>query len=554
MNTASYELKLKIKKMKKNFFIFKLLSLTLLLAPAAQAVDLVFDGVDSSLFLSEPGGIYDSSLNLAVTAQIDPSDTDFFNFNCNINGELLLTSPSATENQDYQIDSTTFTITTTPAEVSSGQVFSSADNFLTILSDTEEESAENLVIAMRNISILCNQNNVPVRNTQVLNINIVDAEQEGTEVPLEDRDSLREVGQGTLVSQVEDIKTFSLMSSATRVRGLTKQIHRSRQRTQTIDTSNLTVSLNGIALDCRSLPALCQYNLNNVSESSSSTNQISPIGFFVNGSIELGERKDETESRIEFDSDFLSVGADYRYSDQVVLGVAVSRSTTESGAKDRTSSTDYEQYGLSFFGSYYFSSQYYIDFIASYGKSDYDLLRRVELGTVTGFARGDTDGEETNFALSSGYTFNWDNMELRLSGVLNYADVSVDGYLEESFGAIPTVEVAPLDVDQLLSNIAADLTWTVNTSFGVVIPQLSLGWEHHYSKDTYNVSGALSANNNSDDFSYVSQAQDKDYATWLVGVSSVLTNGATLYSTIEGYAGRSDISATTAYIGFRLEF
>lgn len=523
-------------------------------APSAQSIDLVFDGVDSSVILSEPGGVYDSNLNLAVTAQIQANDSDFFNFNCNISGELLVSSSTASSDVDYRINTTTFSIATTPAGVTNGQVFSSADNFLSILSDSQEENAETLVIAMRNVSILCNQNNVAVRNTQILNINIVDAVQEN-EQPLESRDDLRAIGQGTLVSQVDDIKTFSLLSSATRTRGLAKQIQRSRQRTQTIDTSNLNVSLNGIQLDCRSLPALCQYNLNNVSDSSgASESQVSPLGFFVNGSIELGERKDENSDRVEFDSDFLSVGVDYRFNNQVIIGAALSRSTTESGAKDRNSATDYEQYGLSVFGSYYFNSQYYVDFIASYGRSDYDLERKIVLGTVTGFATGDTDGKETNMALSSGYTFNRDNMELRLSGLLNYTNMSVDAYQEQSFGAIPTVDVEQLDLEQFLTNIAADLTWTINASFGVVIPQISLGWEHHFSKDTYNVSGALSADATIDDFSYVSQAQDKDYATWLLGVSTILTNGVTAYATFEGYSGRRDVKANTAFVGFRLEF
>ncbi|WP_444995088.1 autotransporter outer membrane beta-barrel domain-containing protein [Aliikangiella sp. IMCC44359] len=520
--------------------------------PSVQAIDLLFNGTDSSVLLAEPGGVYSNTYNVVVSAKPETSDTDFFNSNCSISGQLLLSSTTATTD-DYQIASESFVINTTPAEASAGQTFTSTDNTFTVLADSLEETTEVVTIAMREVSVDCgNSSTARINNTQLLYVNILDASQ----AELNSREALNEAGQSTLVSQVQDMKTFALLSSTTRTRGLMKQINRSRQRTQTIDTSNLNLSLNGVALDCNLLPALCNYGFssNDDSGGASGNNNVSPLGFFANGSVELGERKGETHGNIDFDSNFLSVGLDYRINNQVIVGAAVSRAATEAGAKDKTSATDYEQLGFSLFGSYYFDSQYYIDFIASFGDSEYDLQRKVTIGPTTGLASGDTDGQETNFALSTGYTFNFDNMELRLSGLLNYAEISVDGYQELATGAISVATVDKLDLEKFLSNIAADFSWNINASFGVIIPQVSLGWEHHYSKDTFDVNGGLSANTGTNNFNYTSQVQDNDYLTWMLGVSTILTNGLSAYATFEGYAGRSDLKSNTAFIGVRLEF
>ena len=156
-------------------------------------------------------------------------------------------------------------------------------------------------------------------------------------------------------------------------------------------------------------------------------------------------------------------------------------------------------------------------------------------------------------ALSTGYTLNWDNIELRLSGALNYTSISVDGYQEKNAGLAPAAAVEPMDLEQLLSNLSADFSWSVNTSFGVVIPQMSLGWEHHYSDDTFEVNGALIGDTSSTVFSYESQVQDTDYLTWMMGVSTVFKHGVSAYATIEGYSGRSDVKSHRAFIGIRVE-
>jgi outer membrane autotransporter protein len=226
----------------------------------------------------------------------------------------------------------------------------------------------------------------------------------------------------------------------------------------------------------------------------------------------------------------------------------------DSGAENRMSRTDFEQMAYSVFTSYEFDSQFYIDAIIASASNEYELKRGVVIGDIGGAINGETTASETNFALSSGYTVTDDNMDLRFSLLMNYSQLDIDGYTETTNSTVATARMDARKIDQLYANLGVDMSLNIATSFGIVIPQVGVGWQNHFSGLELDISGSLLSNGTSTDFSYQTEEEDGQYLTWRIGLSTVLKNGLTSYLVFDGYSGRRGYESNSASLGVRLEF
>ena len=107
----------------------------------------------------------------------------------------------------------------------------------------------------------------------------------------------------------------------------------------------------------------------------------SKLGGFVNGALGFGSRDPTTfEDAVDFDTASITAGVDYRLSNQTVIGAALGYSQLDStydGARSVVSgSVDSTGYSLSLYGLYEIQ-KYYFDGLLSYGRNDYDFVRRI---------------------------------------------------------------------------------------------------------------------------------------------------------------------------------
>lgn len=292
------------------------------------------------------------------------------------------------------------------------------------------------------------------------------------------------------------------------------------------------------------------------------------LGVFINGNIGTGD-KDETEREDGFDFDIwaITVGADYRLTDNLVLGGAFTFNNldTDFDTTPTVSGGEVEADGwnLTFYGTHY-GDNYYVDGLIGFGQSDYDLNRRILYQPGMGAAnpvpgprdrtaKADTDSDEFAVSIGGGYSFSGGGFTYGPFARLEYVTLDIDGYKETGAQGL-NLQVEEQDIDSFQSVLGGEVSYALSTGFGVLVPQARLGWVHEFADDDRRIKATYI--NDPNQFQLVAQtdAPDRDYGTLLIGLSGVFQGGAQAFLAYETVLGLRDIEEHLFTIGGRIDF
>jgi len=296
-------------------------------------------------------------------------------------------------------------------------------------------------------------------------------------------------------------------------------------------------------------------------------------GLFVTGSYGTGN-KDTTlrEPGFDFDSWSLVSGLDYRVTDQLVLGLALSYATTKSSIDNNGGDVDLDGFGGSLYGTYYVGD-FYLDFLAGAAGKKYDTERNVRYSVAANTAgmtvvdqvfAGDTDATDVNFGLGTGYNLSFGGFAVTPFAHFAYLQSTIDGYTEKQQGQNGNagfglaLRVDEQEVKSLASNLGVQLAHAINTSGGVLTPYVRVDWEHEYENDARNITAHFAnVARNYDALNVItipSDNPDRDFVNISAGLSTVFPGGLQCfvdYSTVLGY---EDITLHRFVVGLRMEF
>ncbi|OAD22086.1 outer membrane autotransporter barrel domain protein, partial [Candidatus Thiomargarita nelsonii] len=171
------------------------------------------------------------------------------------------------------------------------------------------------------------------------------------------------------------------------------------------------------------------------------------LGVFINGSIGFGEKEGtDREDAFDFDTSGITVGVDYRLTNQFVLGVAAGYNKLGSDIVHTASvsggSVDADGYSLSGYGLYYLDN-FYVNGVITYTSNDYDIERRVvilsnnpSIPTINRTASANTDSDQIAFSATAGYELSREAWTFGPYARLDYLDVDIDGYTETGAGGL----------------------------------------------------------------------------------------------------------------------
>ncbi|MET0070831.1 MAG: autotransporter domain-containing protein [Candidatus Thiodiazotropha sp.] len=335
----------------------------------------------------------------------------------------------------------------------------------------------------------------------------------------------------------------------------TTQITNIRTRLAALRKGASGLAMSGLALGVggQSIPigTLADTLINNPRGAGASADGMPRFGVFVNGRINFGD-KDATvnESGFDFDTRGITLGADYRLSDRLILGGALGLASGDSDFDNSAGKLDNRTRSLSFYGNFNPSEQTYIDWIATVGRHDFETVRNLSmLSTRT---EGDTDGDELALSLSGGANFNRGSLSFNAYGRLEYIEVDIDAY-QESGGSGLALEYESQTVESLTTALGARLSNAYSLSWGVLTPSLYLEWEHQFEDDERLITAAF-AEDPTASFSVVTDSADEDYLNYGVGVAATLPRGRSFFINYESVAGQDGIDNTTIDLGLRIEF
>lgn len=162
--------------------------------------------------------------------------------------------------------------------------------------------------------------------------------------------------------------------------------------------------------------------------------------------------------------------------------------------------TDVNQWALSLYGGWQITERWYLDGMFSYGESDFDLERNVSYTDVGGnfesVHEGDTDGDQLFFGLNTGYTWNRGSWRFGPTASMTYIDGSIDRYTESTLQGSDAwnLIIDDRDIESLRFSAGAQVDYVINTSFGVLIPGIRLGYVLETEDEQENI-GVRLANN-----------------------------------------------------------
>jgi len=282
----------------------------------------------------------------------------------------------------------------------------------------------------------------------------------------------------------------------------------------------------------------------------------SKLGIFITGRLNFGDH-DQTENEEGFDFDTLGVtiGADYRFTNNLVIGGAVGYSDSEvefnfDGGDLQSDSITYSVYGT------YYSDKFYMDVLAGGGGADFDSRRIMVFadnrGGVDTIALGSTDGDQSLLSVSLGYNFEKNGW--LFSPYLSYdsLDAEIDPY-SETEGQGWELEFDKQDIKSRVVAGGFRFAYTNSTSFGVIVPHLRLAYQKELEDETRQLSVRFVNDPTGTTFVFSSDPPDDDFYRIGAGLSIVAQNGFSGFVDYEAITGMENITSSTLTVGLRFE-
>jgi len=286
---------------------------------------------------------------------------------------------------------------------------------------------------------------------------------------------------------------------------------------------------------------------------------LGPFGVFASGAINLGNR-DETQNQTGFDFKTLelTLGTDYRFSDQSILGVALSYAATDTDMDNQSGSLDTRSYGLTLYGVHYLSDRFYVEGMVNYGRNDYDQQRNVAYQLPDADIKQHFDsnysGRQFFVELGAGYQFTHGSLTFGPEARLSYLDVQVDPFQEHTFDSNPgsawAVAVGEQNLQSLVSSFGGRASYLLNQPWGTLEPQVELSWLHEFKNNNQwltgrFVEGAAVPDNS---FQIFTDPMDKNYFRFSLGFLARFKDGPSAliqYRTLFDYEHLETHSITT---------
>ena len=393
----------------------------------------------------------------------------------------------------------------------------------------------------------------------------------------EDEGNSAEGGVSDALQQIAGEELLASGTSAVTIANL--QTSNIGSRIASLRGGSRGISLGGLALSIegKQLPSAVMANIlpespgNGGGSSGDEPSPWSRLGVFVNGSWNFGD-KDETdlEAGFDFDTYGVTAGLDYRFTDRMILGLAVGYSDASVDFDSDAGSLDSDALTFTAYGTY-FAEQFYIDFSAGLGDVDFDATRALVFsdtrGGVNSLTQGSTNGDQTSLSLSTGYNFGSDGWTIGPYVAINYLKLDIDGFVEAEpnvEGDCRTVQAGlcgsgwalaydDQDLESVIASGGLRVSRVVSSKWGVFIPHFRATFLNEFEDDAQVVRARFAHDPTGTTFEFRSDELDSSFYQFAGGFSFVTKAGFSGFVDYEVLAGYDNLTSSTLTAGVRYQ-
>lgn len=204
----------------------------------------------------------------------------------------------------------------------------------------------------------------------------------------------------------------------------------------------------------------------------------SAYGIWTTGMIRSGNHDGRNGSAgADFETDGVSFGLDYRFSDAFTFGGGVGFGRDRTTLGEKGSRNDVSAYSFALYGSYSPGDVFFLDGLWGYQSLDYDLRRLV--GTRGEAVNGSRGGTQVFGSVSMGADIHSGNWQFTPYLRGDMARAHLDSYTEQG-DALFALHYDTLRMDTSTGNLGVRIDYRRNASWGVFSPQFRLEYQHDF--------------------------------------------------------------------------
>ncbi|MGH8498328.1 MAG: autotransporter outer membrane beta-barrel domain-containing protein [Methylococcales bacterium] len=289
---------------------------------------------------------------------------------------------------------------------------------------------------------------------------------------------------------------------------------------------------------------------------------VSPFGLWGNISYQAGDVNSTFEQRgYNFKNGGVTLGADMRLTDDLIVGTAFNYLAGDSyfdlsGGRSQTNS-----YTGSVYASYYVVDNFYLNGLAAYGGTEYNITRNIQYvipgDNVNASLSGSPGGQQYSLSFGGGYDFSFNSVNLNPYARIDYVGLQVDGFQESESGITKglAMRVGQQNVHSLRTAVGARTSYAISTSFGVLLPSFRAEWIHEYMDNSRNFTASFAGDQVvQQSFNIVTLRPDRNYAVVGAGLSGTFAHGMSAFISYDALLGYQNVTSHKVVVGGRLEF
>jgi uncharacterized protein YhjY with autotransporter beta-barrel domain len=303
----------------------------------------------------------------------------------------------------------------------------------------------------------------------------------------------------------------------------------------------------------------------------------SGLNLFIGGEYEQ-LKKDPTNLEDGYDSDDwrMTAGADYRFTDWFVAGLAVGLNRL-SGDLDGGGDFETASRGQTAYVVMLPHPRAFAQATVGYAQKDHDRTRSASLHRTTQvFTSGDTFGDYSGDEFSAQFLTGYDQPIGRFGigprAGFSYLRSQMDGYQETGnfiigeLSAAPEFNVGgPTGLELAFAEdtktsaqtiLGVDTSATFHLGTAVVIPKISLDWRHEFEDDQRTINVHFVQDNRAAPqvFGFETEQPDRDFFTIGGGISALFNNGLQTSLSVRTLLGHDYFNSTTVSFGLGKAF
>ncbi len=274
-------------------------------------------------------------------------------------------------------------------------------------------------------------------------------------------------------------------------------------------------------------------------------------GLFADGGAAFGSQNSTSnQTGYNFTLGGLTLGADYRVTDHLLVGLATGYSNTASSFYGTGGSVTVNTIPFNAYAAY-FSGSLYAYGSLGYALNLYDLKRGLSFDGISRTATSSTTGNQFNLYGETGYDLKLRQFILTPAATLTYSALWLGGFTEQDAGAL-NLKVGPQNVSSVQTGLGGRVTVPLKVGSFLVAPQAYAFYQHEFANGSRGLNANLSQGGSA--FTWQTDAAGQNFA--LVGASLTVGLRDNLYAQVNFNAevGRRNATAQFVNAGVRYEF